>query len=231
MGKSALLREFVRLESAQTQSAWVVLGQWHGEEFGGSALIEAANDLIYRILGAHENEIAYWASIFRKELGDALPLLRRQIPALSLIVGAAGEQGELPEEGKTIEAIGLLSRAIGSLFHVVCSHCDGLVLVLDDLHYAPRWELEVLKNILTLEATKPMLVLSSYRPEEIDASSSLLRSSPKYQRMCVFPPCFCTASKRRPSESGFPRASDRLPIRTCLRLKFLPNAFRVIQCI
>ncbi|ADK80817.1 protein kinase domain-containing protein [Sediminispirochaeta smaragdinae] len=173
MGKSALLREFVRLESAQTQSAWVVLGQWHGEEFGGSALIEAANDLIYRILGAHENEIAYWASIFRKELGDALPLLRRQIPALSLIVGAAGEQGELPEEGKTIEAIGLLSRAIGSLFHVVCSHCDGLVLVLDDLHYAPRWELEVLKNILTLEATKPMLVLSSYRPEEIDASSSL----------------------------------------------------------
>jgi signal transduction histidine kinase/predicted ATPase len=174
MGKSALLQEFVRRELKEEQSVWVISGQCRRGGDARSALVEAATDLVYRIIGAHRDETGSWVSLLQSEAGESLPVLRRSIPAFALIDGVSGEEREdsaLSEEGQ--DTVRLLSRALGSLFHLFSSFGEGLVMVLDDIHLSARWELETLRNLLTLEAGKPLLIIASYQPEGLNDASPL----------------------------------------------------------
>lgn len=174
IGKSALLREFVRRETGSGRYSWVISGRCRDTGGTRPGLVEAATDLVFRILGAHEDEIGSWVSLLQGEAGESLQVLRRTIPAFALISGAAGEEKTGPphgEEGQ--EHLRLVSRAIGAFFHLFSSYGEGLVIVLDDIHLASRWELETLRNLLTLEAGKPLLILAAYRPEGMDEASPL----------------------------------------------------------
>jgi signal transduction histidine kinase/predicted ATPase len=174
VGKSALLREFVRQEMDDRYPSWVVFGSWKSGEGTNSALVEAATDLVYRIIGAHEDESGAWSELLRRELGENLPILRRSIPAISLLLGSTGKERTAPPLGEEgTDNLRQISRAVGALFHLFSLNGEGLVLVLDNIHHASRWELESVRNILTLDADKPLLVVGSYRPEVVDIKSPL----------------------------------------------------------
>ncbi len=180
LGKSALLREFARREQRDEQPFWVVYTGWEdpsdSKKKGTGALLKAAADLVYRILGAHEDEIASWASMIRNEIGDSVSLLRQQIPALSMIIGSSAEEtaeeheqlGEqLGDKKSGIKEGRKLEQALLSFLRLFSAWGEGLVLVLDDLHLAEREELHILRSLLALEIEHPLLVVSSYQPEGI----------------------------------------------------------------
>lgn len=98
----------------------------------------------------------------RAQLGDEGPDLARLVPEVRDRVPGLGEPVQTDPEGERYR----MFRAVGHLLTQV-STTAPLVLLLDDLHWADRTTLALLKHVIRVTESSPFLLLGTYRDVEL----------------------------------------------------------------
>ncbi len=142
VGKSRLLQE-VRTQ-ALVQGALVLNGQALAE---GGLTYEVWRDPLRRlVLSTQLSDLD--ASVIKQIVPDISDLLGRPIPDAPELEGKAGQQ-----------------RLINTIMDMFHTQPQPVVLILEDLHLADEG-LDVLKQMVTLAKTMPLLIISDYRNDE-----------------------------------------------------------------
>ncbi|CAJ1957598.1 unnamed protein product [Cylindrotheca closterium] len=143
-----------------------------------SGVAEAFGIICRTIKEAGPEAIADLQHDLRKELGDKPGMLVQLIPELHEImeVETADETsvGSIDRADETEGGVDRLRFAFRVLTRVFSSLFSPLVLFLDDLQWADVSSLQVLEYlILDKENENPLMVIGSYRSEEVDENSTL----------------------------------------------------------
>jgi len=133
-----------------------------------AALTEILQSLLRPMLGEPETVFNAWRDALHVALGSAAGLLARLIPDLRAVVGDMPATA-LPAR-KEHEA--LLQAVVN--FILACRRPDRpVVLFLDDLQWADLETLEVIRALLNTPGNHSVLVVGTYRSNEVDASHPL----------------------------------------------------------
>ncbi len=137
-----------------------------------SGLTVALQDLVRQLLTESQTRHATW----RKELNDALTpnasVLLDVVPELELIIGP---QPAAPELDAT-EAMNRFNQTVRRFLRALCAHDRVVVLFLDDLQWADGATLGLLKVVLTDDQIGRLLLIGSYRSNEVDAMHPMSRA-------------------------------------------------------
>ena len=118
---------------------------------------------------SHPEEQKLWKSILERHLGGFGEVLVEMAPNLKHILG---EQTELlPLSG--VENQQRIQFAINSFFEAISSTNRSIIFFLDDFQWANEASIELLSSILKNENLKNILILISYRSDEINESHPL----------------------------------------------------------
>src|SRR5260370_4891760 len=122
--------------------------------------------------------------ILKKELGFGGPPLARLAPALRERLPDLGEAAQLAREEERFRLLDATSQLL-----IAISQRLRLVLVLDDLHWADRGTIAMLRHVARFIARNRIMILGAYRDVELDrqhpladALGALRRESP-YERI------------------------------------------------
>jgi PAS domain S-box-containing protein len=167
-GKSSLVDDFQRVLARR--GALLARGKFdaYKRDIPYATIAEALQDLIEAILRESETVIATWRSGMQEALGASGALLLGLVPALELIVGP---QPPVPEVSVD-EAKHRFQLLLQRFFSVLARPEHPLVLFLDDLQWADRASLEVLRYLLET-GLQHLLLLGAYRDGEVLPSHPL----------------------------------------------------------
>ncbi len=157
IGKTSLAAAFAR--EAREDGAIVLYGRCDEE-----ALVpyQPFVDVIsHLVLNGHVDQLSESLSFELEELGRLVPELRRQMPT------ARTPSGGLPET----ERYRLFEAVVTTLARVAGD--TTLVLVFDDLHWADRTTLLLLRHLARAVEPRRLVVLGAYRDVEVEAGSPL----------------------------------------------------------
>ncbi len=157
VGKTRLVTEFVR--DADERGATVLWGRCD-EELGVAyePFVEALRSYV----------AAVSPDLLRAELGPLGGELRRIIPELSALVPGLAD----PVETEANTERHRLFEAVSDLLAEM-SHNVPVVLVLDDLHWADKTSLLLLRHIVRAPTPMRLLVLGTYRDTDLDRTNPL----------------------------------------------------------
>ena len=134
-----------------------------------STIAEALQNLVGDILRESDVAIAQWRSALREALGSNGSLLVSLVPALELLVGPQLPVPEVSVE----EAKHRFQLLLQRVFSAIARPEHPLVLFFDDLQWADRASLDVLRFLL--ETGMPyLLLLGAYRDNEVLPSHPLV---------------------------------------------------------
>ncbi|MFH0974202.1 MAG: AAA family ATPase [Spirochaetota bacterium] len=143
-----------------------------------SAIVEALQELIHKILTGTELQISEWSQRIRNAVGTLGQLIIDVIPQIELIIGKQLPIRELsPSETSTRFNVVFL-RFIDSL----AQKDHPLVIFLDDLQWADSASLTFLEHILTNQEKRYLFIIGSYRDNEVTQSHPLTRTLEKIQK-------------------------------------------------
>ncbi len=174
IGKSRTIEEFA--ERARKEGALVLWGRCYEGEW--SPPFGPFAEAIAEYARAVEPEI------LRKELGYGGPPLARLVPALRDRLPDLGEPTPLAPEEERFRLLDATSRLL-----IAISARTPLVLVLDDLHWADRGTIAMLRHVARFIGRNRIMIIGAYRDVELDrqhpladALGALRRESP-YERI------------------------------------------------
>ena len=146
-----------------------------------SAFILAFNRWCDAVLTETETELANWRQRLLDAVGNIGQILIDIFPALERVIGPQPTVPALgPEENKN-----RFHYAFRQFIHVLATAEHPLVLFLDDLQWADLASLELLKLILTDPACQHLLILGSYRDNEVNAAHRLTQTIEELQTTAV----------------------------------------------
>jgi predicted ATPase/HPt (histidine-containing phosphotransfer) domain-containing protein len=169
VGKSALIHELQKD---------VVRGRGHfiGGKFDQidrslpyGAVVQALRALVKQLLGEPEEVLATYKRKFGAAMGPNGQVLVELVPELE---GILGPQPPVPALAPR-EAHTRLHRAFGDLLRGLATADHPIVLFLDDLQWADPATLELIEHLLCDEALRYLLVIGSYRDNEVQPGHSL----------------------------------------------------------
>jgi predicted ATPase/class 3 adenylate cyclase len=173
VGKTRLVTEFVR--TAHDDGGVVLWGRCDEElDVPYQPFAEALRLFVAAIT---DDRLRDDLGPFAAELSLLVPELRSRIPGLSIqpVGDADAERNRLFE-------------AVGDAFSVIC-RTDAVVLVLDDIHWADKPSLVLLRYLLRRAEPMRLLILGIYRDTDLDRSHPLadvladLRREPCVERV------------------------------------------------
>ncbi len=129
--------------------------------FGG--FIQAFSNLMEQIVAGSPEELNYWNRVISKALGQNGKILTDLIPGLEWIIGKQMEPTHLQGE----EATRRFERLFLSFLKAVANKQHPLVLFLDDLQWADSGSLQLMELILLEPDLRHLLLIGSYRPNEV----------------------------------------------------------------
>jgi serine/threonine protein kinase/tetratricopeptide (TPR) repeat protein len=174
MGKSVLIRTFV--DDIHSQNEAIILeGRCYEQE---SVPFKALDDLIDSLviyLGTQT------ADDLRQLIPDDMLPLTRLFPVLGQIPGAASESRQSLESADPLE---LRQRAMNALRELLIRLGERrpIVLYIDDMQWGDEDSANLLADLLRPPASPRVLLLGSYRREDIDTSPSLLALADAYNK-------------------------------------------------
>ena len=166
IGKTSLVRQLYK--PITEQRGYFLTGkfdQLHGNVLHG-ALVAPFRELVNQILSESENNLIAWKSKLLDALGSNCKVIMDVIPEIELIVGP---QPSVPEL-EPIEAQNRFHIVFQTFIRAFCRPEQPLVVFLDDVQWADSSSLKLLELIMTDAETKYLLVIISYRDEEVDVS-------------------------------------------------------------
>lgn len=163
IGKSALIKEIAK--SVVAKRGFFITGKYeqYRKDVPYSAIIQAFQTLIRQILSQSDENILQWKEKLLSALGPNGKVISSVISDVELIIG---KQPEIPALGpeETRNRFNLVfERFIG----VFSQNQTPLVLFLDDLQWADHASLEMVKNIASSDEISHLLIIGSYRNDEI----------------------------------------------------------------
>jgi PAS domain S-box-containing protein len=183
VGKTALIDELRPIAAAG--NGWFVTGKFdqHRRDMAADAVHQALRALGRLLLAEPEAELAAHRERLSAGLGVNAGLITAAVPEFALLLGAAPQ----PSGSDPVEAEGRLIRAGLDLLRAVTSPARPVVLVLDDLQWAPPTPIGFIDAVLTDEQLAGLLVVGAYRDGEVDPTHPLSARLARWQRLGVAP--------------------------------------------
>ncbi|OHD70964.1 MAG: hypothetical protein A2W19_07505 [Spirochaetes bacterium RBG_16_49_21] len=131
-----------------------------------SAIIQAFQSLVDRILTESEQGIRLWREKLLQTLGPNGGLITSVIPRLGLIIGRQAG----PDESEGVETENLFNNVFRGFVSVFAKREHPLVLCLDDMQWADAASLSLVQDMATDPDIKYFLLILSYRDNEVNDS-------------------------------------------------------------
>uniref|UniRef100_UPI000D346389 trifunctional serine/threonine-protein kinase/ATP-binding protein/sensor histidine kinase n=1 Tax=unclassified Variovorax TaxID=663243 RepID=UPI000D346389 len=173
IGKSILLREAVariRPSGMPLVAAAKCNEGSHGQPYG--VLVQALEPLLQFVLGCPEGEFAVWQDRLRDATTAVDRTLAGFLPALAVILGMQAGASEAPDASAALERERVL-QGMARLLACFATRARPLVLLLDDLQWADVGTLQVLERLLHAHADRALLLVGTFRCDEVDAGHPL----------------------------------------------------------
>ncbi len=169
IGKSALIHE-VQKPIVQSRG-YFISGKFDQfkRNIPYASIIQAFGELVAQLLTEPGDRIERWKVLVQEALGGVLGVATEVLPELELIVGAQPPVPELSGEA----AQNRLNRTFLELVKVFARAEHPLVLFLDDLQWADRPTLNLLRILVTDNDIGHLMVIGCYRDNEVDANHPL----------------------------------------------------------
>ncbi|MCO4771779.1 MAG: AAA family ATPase [Deltaproteobacteria bacterium] len=134
-----------------------------------ASVIQAFGDLISQLLTESADRIERWKNLILDALGGIAGVATEVLPDLDLIIGEQTAPPELSGEA----AQNRLNRTFLEFVKVFASEEHPLVIFLDDLQWADRPTLNLLRILVTDTDIGHLMVIGCYRDNEVDSSHPL----------------------------------------------------------
>lgn len=169
VGKSALGQELCK--SVTRLGAMVAQGRFEraNQTVPYSALAQCFRDLCLQLLSEGSEGLQKWRAAIQTALGQNGRLITELVPELEFVIGA---QPVLAQVGLS-EAQNRFNLVVQSFLHVFATEEHPLVMFLDDLHCADSASLGLLQVVLTDPTRSHLLLVGSYRSDEVDTTHPL----------------------------------------------------------
>ncbi len=135
-----------------------------------NAVLHPFRELVTQLLAENEESLLKWKSQFLKALGTNCQIIIDVIPELELIVGPQ----PAPPELEPVESENRFKLQFQNFLSVFCLSEHPVVIFLDDIQWADLFSLKLLEFLFTDLDTKFLLVIVSYRNEEVDSSHPIV---------------------------------------------------------
>lgn len=169
IGKSILINELNR--PILEYNGYLVTGKY--DQYKRStpyrAITYAFQGLIQQILSEKADSIHKWKSKILKAVGPNGQVLIDVIPELETLLG---HQEAVPDLGKE-EAQNRFNFVFQSFIEALCAKEHPLAIFLDDLQWADAPSLKLIQNIISDPEIKYLLIMLSFRDNEVFANNSL----------------------------------------------------------
>ncbi len=169
IGKTSFVRELQR--DVHINQGYFISGKYDQNKNNQpySAIFQALDQLVQKILSGGEYTIQTYKNKITKALDDNIGIISALIPSLELITGHAHAVYELsPSESKN------RFHHIFQLFIKSLLDKDNpVVIFLDDLQWADSASLDLLENLFNNVIYPHLLLVITYRDDEVDSSHSL----------------------------------------------------------
>ncbi|MEU7907078.1 AAA family ATPase [Actinoplanes sp. NPDC049118] len=177
IGKTALIQTLRPVVTAR--GGWFVTGKYDqfGSDMGGRAISRALRGLTRLLLAEPEPDVLGHRQRLGAALGPNAPVVAAVVPEMAVLLGIAPEPGNInPATGP-----GRISAAVVALLRAVAAH-RPVVFVLDDLQWASGPSLRVLDAILEAGPIPGLLLLATYRDQEVDEGHPLSPLLARWER-------------------------------------------------
>lgn len=165
IGKTALVEEIHRpLVERRGRFAGGKFGQ-----FGRATPYSAIREALSRLVQELSVESERWLDEL-DELGSALPVIADFLPPLSALLGPQPPLPRLPAS----DAEERFLAAMADFFAHLCRDGEPLVLFVDDLQWADQASLALLESLLGAERVAHLMVILSYRDNEVTGGHPVL---------------------------------------------------------
>ena len=170
VGKSALVNEIHK--PIARQGGYFVRGKFDqvSRSTPLAPVAQAFRELIRHILAEPPSALEAWKAKLLEAVAGSGKLLFDLIPELELVLGP---QPEAPALGPT-EARNRFGLLVQRFLRVFTTPEHPLALFLDDLQWADPASLQLLSGLLADPESKHLLLIGSYRDNEVDAAHPLL---------------------------------------------------------
>jgi len=184
VGKTRLAAELA--QTAYDDAAIVAFGRCDEDlAVAYQPWVEAINTLVTE---SSDGDVARWCATFGGDLARLVPLVADRVPGLPAPLGAEPDTERL----RLFEAVVAFFAAVGETVPVL--------FVLDDLHWADKGSLLMLRHVVRATKPLPMLIVGTYRDTDLDRAHPLadvLADLRRNDRMAGWAPHGARSSARR----------------------------------
>jgi diguanylate cyclase (GGDEF)-like protein/PAS domain S-box-containing protein len=172
IGKSSLAHEIH--QSVVARGGFYLSGKFdqHRGRIPYATLADAFRDLIQMLLSGSEQDLAHWREILMQAVGKNGRLLTDVIPELAYLIGEQPPLVELASAEAQNRFLSLFCQFVAAF----AGADHPLVIFLDDLQWAEPASLKLLERIATHPDINHLLLIGSYRDNEVDATHPLTQS-------------------------------------------------------
>ena len=169
IGKTALVHELHRSIVERHGSAVEGKFDQFKRNIPYASVIQAFRTLVGRILTESSSRVEEWRTRLQSALGGLGRVVTDVIPEVELVLGTQPPVPELEPDA----ARNRFNRALVAFVGTFARSDHPLVLFFDDLQWADQGSLDLLRRLVTDPDIGHLLVIGSYRDNEIDASHPL----------------------------------------------------------
>ena len=142
-----------------------------------STLAQAFQSLVRLLLGKNEAELAVWRETLREASGPNGVLIINLVPELELIIGKQAPVADLSPEETQKRFQTVIRRFVGAFARPE----HPLALFLDDLQWIDTATLDVLAHLVTHPEVRHLLLIGTFRYNEVHPSGPLMRTLDEIQ--------------------------------------------------
>jgi diguanylate cyclase (GGDEF)-like protein len=182
VGKTALIDELRPIVT--TAGGWFVIGRFdqHGQDQRSNAVAQVVRGIGRLMLAEPEAALALHRERLLAALGTKAPLMA-MFPEFALLLGVDPEA----PSGDPLEAQSRLRQAALDLLRVTASATRPVVVVLDDLQWAPAFSLDLVDAVQAADDLFGLLVVGAYRDSQLDAGHPLTTLISRWQQLKATP--------------------------------------------
>jgi predicted ATPase/signal transduction histidine kinase/DNA-binding response OmpR family regulator len=169
MGKTTVIQEVHK--PIARQGGYFIRGKFNQFQNNNplSGLVQAFRDLIQQLLTESSQNLEVWKSKILEALGDSAQILIEVLPELELLIGKQPPVSELDSTAAQNRFNFLFQRFI----QIFSKQAHPLVIFLDDLQWVDFASIKLIQSIITQSVTPYLLLIGSYRSEEVSSAHLL----------------------------------------------------------
>lgn len=169
IGKSSLIHEIKR--PVTERRGYFLVGKVDASRRGVpyAPVQEALGSMVQQWLAESDDHVESWSRKLREALGEGSDALLELVPGLSHLIGSPQSRHELA----SAEVQNRLHGAVSDFLAVAARADHPVALVLDDMQWSDEPTLKLLDRIATDPALGHLMIVLSYRDNEVGASHPL----------------------------------------------------------